>query len=72
MRRELKGRAGKTITRISGIPDAELTPLASELKKALGCGATIEDGEILLLGELVDRAALWLEKAGAARIVKGN
>lgn len=72
VRRENKGRAGKTVTRISGLPRAELDALAKEMKKALGCGATVEGEDLLLLGSLVDRAAAWFEKAGVARLVKGN
>ena len=61
VRRENKGRAGKTVTRISGLPRTELAALAKELKKALGCGATVEGEDLLLLGSLVDRAAAWFE-----------
>ncbi len=72
VRRETKGRAGKTVTRVSGIPAKDLQSLAKEMKKAMGCGATVEDADLLLLGSLVDRAADWLLKAGAAKVVKGN
>lgn len=72
VRMEKKGRRGKTVTRISGVPSGELKALAVEMKKGLGCGAVVEEGDLLLLGSLVDRAATWLDKAGATQIVKGN
>ncbi len=72
LRREVKGRGGKTVTRLQGIAEPERIPLAKEMKKALGCGATVEGDDIVLLGSLVDRAATWLQKAGAQSIVKGN
>lgn len=69
--REKKGRAGKTVTRITGV-DGDLEALKKQVKKALGCGATIEEGEIVLLGSLTERAATYLESIGAKRVVKGN
>jgi translation initiation factor 1 len=72
VRMEKKGRRGKTVTRISGIPGREIQALTGRMKKALGCGAVVEDGELVLQGSLVDRAASWLEKEGATQIVKGN
>jgi len=72
IRRELKGRGGKTVTRISGLPAAHRDALASQMKKKLGCGAVIEGDEVVLLGDLVDRAADWLTERGAPRVIKGN
>lgn len=74
VRREKKGRAGKTVTRVSGL-DVEGNPLAElarEMKRALGCGATIEDGDVLLQGALTERAAGWLEKRFGAAVRIGN
>ena len=42
------------------------------MKKALGCGATVEDGSVVLLGDLAERARDWLAARGAKRIVPGN
>lgn len=72
VRMEKRGRRGKTVTRISGVPKEDLIALSKQIKKALGCGAIVEDNDLLLLGSLVDRAATWLESQGASRIVKGN
>lgn len=70
VRRETKGRGGKTVTRISGLPEALREPYAARMKKALGCGAVVEGEHVLLLGSLVDRAADWLEAEGASRVVR--
>jgi translation initiation factor 1 len=67
--REKKGRAGKTVTRIEGLPAAELEDVAKRLKTALGCGAMVEGEALLLQGALVERARAWLEAAGARRVV---
>ncbi len=72
VRLEKKGRAGKTVTRISGLPAAHMAELAARMKKALGCGATQDGRDLLLLGALVERAATWLEAEGARRVVRGN
>lgn len=70
--RERKGRAGKTATRVRGLPEARLDELATRMKKALGCGATVEEGDVVLLGDVVERAAKWLREDGAPRVVEGN
>jgi translation initiation factor 1 len=71
VRRETKGRGGKTVTRVSGLA-GELGPFATRMKKALGCGASVEGDELILLGSLVERAATWLEAQGLKRIVRAN
>ncbi len=69
VQREKKGRAGKTVTRIAGLPKERIDVLAKQLKSALGCGATREGDDLLLLGSLVDRAVQWLEGEGARQVV---
>ncbi len=73
-RREKRGRGGKTVTRITGLElgPKELDALARELKRALGCGASVEEGDVLLQGALVERAAVWLEGRLSARVTRGN
>lgn len=72
VRREKKGRGGKTATRVSGLPEAHREALAAEMKKALGCGATVEGEDVILLGSVVDRAADWLAAKGARRISRSQ
>jgi uncharacterized repeat protein (TIGR03833 family) len=69
LRQETKGRHGKTVTRVTGLSSVDLPAIAAQLKKALGCGALVEEGDLLLLGAVEERAADWFRKAGAARVV---
>ncbi|MHB9022777.1 MAG: translation initiation factor [Armatimonadota bacterium] len=74
LRREKKGRKGKTVTIVSGLtlPSRDLEELARTLRKALGCGSTIESGTLVLLGDITDRAARWLREHGAKTVIIGN
>ena len=56
VRRESKGRGGKTVTTISGVllPLDELTALASTLKKRCGCGGALKEGVIEIQGDHVE------------------
>lgn len=56
VRRESKGRGGKTVTTISGVPLAldQLSALATALKKRCGCGGALKDGVIEIQGEHVE------------------
>lgn len=53
LRRESKGRGGKTVTVISGIslPEAGLQDVARLLKKRCGSGGTIRDGMVEIQGD---------------------
>ena len=72
--RERKGHGGKTMTRIAGLvlPEAALEDVAQRLKRALGCGALVEDGVIWVQGDQTERAAAWLRGEGASRVIVGN
>ena len=71
LRMEKKGRGGKTVTVIYGLPDNEpfLKNLCGELKKACGCGGSITGDGVELQGDLRDRVRAHLEKKGF--VVKG-
>jgi uncharacterized repeat protein (TIGR03833 family) len=64
LRLETTGRSGKVVTRIKGLPPGNLEAIGGRLRKALGCGASVDGGDLLLLGTLLDRASQWLEQAG--------
>jgi len=69
---EKKGRGGKTVTVVAGLPknDAYLKTLCQELKSGCGTGGTVtDDGAIELQGDLRDRVRASLEKKGY--VVKG-
>lgn len=64
--RETKGRGGKGVTLISGLPLAEdaLKKLASKLKQACGTGGTVKDGVIEIQGDHREKLCAVLQKAG--------
>lgn len=66
VRRESKGRGGKTVTTISGVPLAgdELKALASALKKRCGTGGALKDGVIEIQGEHVELLIAELAQRG--------
>lgn len=74
LQREKKGRAGKTVTRVKGLTldAAQRSSLVAKMKKALGCGATVEGEDIVLLANIGPRAKTWLEAEGYQRVVLGN
>jgi len=72
LRWETKGRSGKAIVRITGLPTDNLDAIASRMRKALGCGATLEGDDLILLGSLTERAQQWLDQAGDLREIKDD
>jgi translation initiation factor 1 len=68
---EKKGRGGKTVTVVYGLPqnDQFLKDLSQELKKACGTGGAVVEGGVELQGDLRDRVRDVLAKRGFA--VKG-
>lgn len=65
---EKAGRAGKTVTRIKNLPSDLVPELRRRMTSDLGCGATVDGGELLLLGDLVDRVVAWLKREGACHV----
>lgn len=70
IRRESKGRGGKTVTVISGVPLGEdgVRTLAGELKRKCGSGGTVKDGIIEIQGD--HRELLLVELATRGYKVK--
>lgn len=66
VRRETKGRGGKTVTTVSGLPLAgdELKELASALKRRCGTGGALKDGVIEIQGEHVELLLAELARRG--------
>jgi translation initiation factor 1 len=64
--RETKGRRGKGVTVITGVPlgPTELAALARELKARCGSGGTVRDGVIEIQGEHRDRLVEELTRRG--------
>jgi len=53
IRGEVKGRKGKTVTAVFGIPlsDRDLKQFAKILKRKCGSGGTVKDGVIMIQGD---------------------
>jgi translation initiation factor 1 len=64
--RETKGRGGKGVTLITGLPLAEdaLKELASKLKQTCGTGGTVKDGVVEIQGDHREKLHAYLLKAG--------
>lgn len=64
--REVKGRAGKGVTIVSGLPlaVADIEALAAKLKKRCGSGGTVRDGVIEIQGEHRDVIVAELGRLG--------
>jgi translation initiation factor 1 len=71
LRLEKKGRGGKAVTVVDGLPDnAEfLAELASQLKRTCGTGGTVRPGAVELAGDVRERIRPLLVARGWA--VKG-
>ncbi len=66
VRRETKGRKGKTVTTVSGVPlpADDLRQLAAELKRLCGSGGSAKDGVIEIQGDHRDVLVPALESRG--------
>jgi len=64
--RDVKGRRGKTMTVITGVPLDEpgLQKLATELKRRCGAGGTVKEGVIEIQGDHCDLVMAELTKRG--------
>jgi translation initiation factor 1 len=71
LRMEKKGRGGKTVTVVSGLPQNAdlLKELSQELKRACGTGGTVVEGGVELQGDVRPRVRDLL--AGRGYVVKG-
>ena len=66
VRRETKGRGGKTVTTVSGVELASdgLRALAKELKRRCGTGGAVKDGVIEIQGDHRTTIVAALEERG--------
>jgi translation initiation factor 1 len=66
IRREKKGRGGKTVTVIVGLQlsDQDLKFLSKQLKQACGTGGTIKEGTIEIQGDQREKVAERLKQLG--------
>ena len=66
IRREVKGRGGKTVTIASGfqLGESELKSLAADLKRRCGTGGSVKDDDILIQGDHRETLLAELKKKG--------
>jgi len=66
IRREVKGRGGKTVCVIDGLilPESALKLLLKHLKGVLGTGGAIKNGALEIQGDHRDKLLRLLEQAG--------
>ena len=66
VRREVKGRKGKTVTIITGVAvnHNELKELATALKRSCGSGGSVKDGTIIIQGDQRDKVISELQRRG--------
>lgn len=62
--RETRGRKGKGVTLISGVPEGELAARAKEMKQLCGSGGTVKDGRIEIQGDHRDTILAFFLKKG--------
>lgn len=74
LHRESKGRGGKGVTLIKGIPlsDDDLRTLAKQLKQICGTGGTVKDGVIEIQGEQREKLKQALEAKGFTVRIAGG
>jgi translation initiation factor 1 len=66
IRRETKGRGGKAVTVVSGLPleGSELKAIARALKQRCGVGGAVKDGDVEIQGDQRDTIRAYLETEG--------
>lgn len=74
VQRETKGRKGKGVTLITGLPltEAELKELGKRLRQQCGTGGTVRNGIVEIQGDQRDRLVTLLRDAGYDARVAGG
>lgn len=74
IRRESRGRGGKTVSIIDGLPlqGAELKTLLKKLQAGLGTGGAAKDGSLEIQGDHRDRLLQLLDKEGYKAKLSGG
>ena len=74
VRRETKGRGGKTVTAVSGVPlgGEALRSLAKDLKRRCGTGGTTKDGVIEIQGDHREAIVAELSRRGFTAKLAGG
>lgn len=65
------GRKGKTVTLVTGLPAGDVAGVAKELKRLLGTGGAVKDGEVEIQGDHRDRVAAHLGERYRVKVAGG-
>jgi len=74
LHRETKGRGGKAVTHVTGLPvtGEELKTLAKQLKQWCGTGGSVKDGVITIQGDQREKLKPALEAKGHTVKIAGG
>ena len=74
IRREVKGRRGKTVTAVFGLPfdGPALKQFARDLKRNCGSGGSAKDGVVVIQGDHRETLRMVIEKRGYTVKVAGG
>lgn len=74
LHRETKGRGGKAVTLVTGIPEAEdtLKAIGKQLKQLCGTGGSVKDGVITIQGDQREKLKPALEAKGYTVRIAGG
>lgn len=64
VRKEMKGRGGKCVTLIEGLPKSVLKDIAADLKRRLGTGGAVKGTTIEIQGDRKDDVKALLNQRG--------
>ena len=70
--RDRKGRGGKTVTLVAGVPASLASALATDLKRLCGTGGTLRGEVIELHGDVRERIKPELERRGYTVKIAGG
>ncbi len=62
--RDRKGRGGKTVTIVTGLPQDKAATLGQQLKKLCGSGGTVKDDVVEIQGDHCDKVQAKLTELG--------
>ena len=69
LQRERKGRGGKTVTVIRGLPLVAFDEVSGQLKRHLGVGVRVEDDALVTQGDQRQRLETWFVGQGVRRVI---
>jgi translation initiation factor 1 len=72
LHRDRKGRGGKTVTVITGLPAGQLDTLVRELKRLCGTGGTVRGDTLEIQGDHRDRLLPALQARGFTVKIAGG